>query len=51
MNGKQAVDQVILNISQNNLAHCSYNLILMDCNMPVMDGYESTKEIRNYVHS
>ena len=40
-NGKEALDSVI-----NKKDH--YDLVLMDCEMPIMDGLESTREIRRF---
>ena len=43
-NGQDALD-VVKNSSRYG---CTYSLIFMDCSMPIMDGYESTKCIRQY---
>ena len=48
-NGKQAVDAVMQNVKNNRGKFCSYNLILIDCNMPFMDGYQATTLIREFL--
>ena len=43
MNGEQAVRQIKDNIKSHGGKYCNYSLIFMDCNMPILDGYEATK--------
>lgn len=45
LNGEEAFQKVQTAVYNNN--PLQYSLILMDCNMPIMDGYQSTKLIRN----
>ena len=44
-NGKEAINKIL----ENSLNRCYYNIILMDCNMPVMDGFQAAEEIQQLV--
>jgi two-component system, sensor histidine kinase len=49
LNGLSALNKIKQNVEQTG--SCKYDLILMDCNMPIMDGYESSIAIRKFFQS
>jgi len=50
LSGKEAIEKVKQNLILNKFNACDYFLILMDCNMPFIDGYQSTDIIRSMIH-
>jgi CheY-like chemotaxis protein len=55
LNGKEAVEKVLKRAQEDTKdpCHClrrrqNYKLIFMDCNMPIMDGFQATLKIREH---
>ena len=48
LSGQQALEIIKKDFEANGKS--KFNLILMDCNMPLMDGYEATRRVREYLY-
>ena len=52
LSGPEAIQMVKDDLRNNNNQRSSYSLILMDCEMPIMNGFETTDKLRHvlYLH-
>ena len=49
-NGQQAIELIQKRASETCCDDCKpYSMIIMDCNMPIMDGYETTRCIKDSI--
>jgi CheY-like chemotaxis protein len=48
LSGKRALEMIQKDVErrEHNSKECKYDLIFMDCNMPELDGFETTLAIR-----
>ena len=49
-NGKQAFDILVEDVMKNNQEFTNFDLILMDFQMPIMNGNEASEKIREYLY-
>ena len=44
LNGKKAIEMIVKQTTKQ--CQCRYQLILLDCNMPVMNGYQTCRKLK-----